>query len=733
MQSVTIEGVKDRDLQEGLKENLRYKSNRKILGVYPFYLQAWNFSYDGRDTSKIREFVREKVGEEPVLLDTASIEKSREQLKLYLFNNGYFNAEVLYAVKLKRNRAHLTYTVKLGKAYSVNAVNLHVYDRDVYKVVEADRPNSRIKIGERFNTEILSEERNRVESMLRNKGYFGFTREYLAFDVDTNNGNYSLDLAIVIKNPGLHNRHQVYRINEVKLKVNYLYFLSGKDDSTYHNVNGIYVNTMGFPMHHDALARFVRIKPGSLYSENDFKATYNSFLDLQVVKSINFYVQIDSVNNLLDVTLMVEPEEKDLEFSIEPQAITSDQSSAVQASNRRIWGFSSQILLRDINAFRGGEIFDVRLGNSAEFQYSDSKFNFSNFEQSISSSITIPKLWMLERNYWIKKHEPAQGWRQAATTFNLSFSYEYNQDFVQRTVLLTYAYTFANRYSFFRFVPAEINLNQVTIRPGLIDSLGPGDRVLLASILNPNFIPALRFEWNYMDKGLSPTGSYHSFRWNMLELSGNLWALGFRAAGAEKPYTIFNTNLFQYAKTEFDLRYYSHPQRDVNTAYRMRVGIAVPYGNSRVIPFDKRYFIGGANSLRGWRPRTIGPGAYAESSATQLDRSGELVLEGSAELRFKIIEGLMLGALFVDGGNIWNINADSSLPNAHFAWKSFYNQFALNTGIGLRFDFSFFLVRFDLGTQLRDPSYPKENGWVLNDYNYLGRRLAFNFGIGYPF
>ncbi len=720
-------------LQEGLKENLRYKSNRKILSVYPFYLQAWNFSYDGRDTSKIREFVREKVGEEPVLLDSAAIEKSKEQLKLYLFNNGYFNAEVSYAVKMKRSRAHLTYSVTLGKAYTLNAINLHIYDKDVFKAVEGDRNNSLVQEGQRFNTEALSEERNRLETMLRNRGYFGFTREFLAFDVDTNNGNYTLDLAIVIKNPSLHEQHNQYTIDAVKLKVNYLYFLSGKDDSSYHNVDGILVNTMGFPMNHEALARLVRIKPGSLYTENDFKATYNSFLGLQVVKSLNFFVQVDTLNKLLDVSILMEPEEKDLEFSIEPQAITSDQSSAVQASNRRIWGFSSQILLRDINAFRGGEIFDIRLGNSAEFQYAQKRFNFSNFEQSISSSIIIPKLWLLERNVWLKKYEPEQGWRQAATSFNLSFSYEFNQDFVQRTALFTWAYSFANRFNTFRFVPAEVNLNQVKIRQDLIDSLGPGDRVLLASILNPNFIPAMRIEWQYDDAGLSPTGSYHFFRWNILELSGNLWALGFQAAGAEKPYTIFNTNLFQYVKSEFDLRYYSRPKRDVNSAFRIRVGAALPWGNSRVIPFDKRYFIGGANSLRGWRPRTIGPGAYAESSATQLDRSGELVIEGSAELRFKIIEGLLKGAIFADGGNIWNVNADPALPNAHFEMANFYKQFALNSGIGLRFDFSFFLVRFDLGTQLRDPAYPKDNGWVLNDYNYLGRRIAFNFGIGYPF
>lgn len=728
---VEFNGVEDAELIAGLKENLRYKPNRKILGIYPFYLQAWNFGYDGRDSTKIRTFFREKVGEAPVLLDSAAIVKGIDQLKLYLFNNGYFNAEVEYSVRVHKKRAHLSYNVILGEYYSIANISYHIYDKAIYKLVTADSL-AYIKEGKRFNTENLSEERNRLEDKLRNSGYYFFNREYIAFDVDTSNGNRTLDLAIVISNPSVQKRHQVYKIDEVILDVDYLYFLSGKDDSTFHDVNGIKIRTNGFPMHYEALARFVKIKSGTLYREDDFRSTYNAFLDLQIVKSLNFNVVVDTSNRLLNVIMTLDPMEE-LEFRIEPQAITSDQSSAVQASNRRIWGLSSQVALINKNAFKGAEIFDIRLGNSAEFQYLDKRFNFSNFEQTVSASITIPKLWIIEDWNLITKHKPVTGWRKPSTTYNLSFSYEYNQDFIQRTILLTWAYTFGNQYNFFRWVPAEINLNQVNIRSDLLQRLGPGDRVLLASILNPNFIPSQRFEWNYNDNGLSASGSYHAFRWNMLELSGNLWSLGYLAAGEAKPYKVLNTNLFQYVKTEFDMRYYDRPQRDVSMAYRARMGISVPIWNSRVIPFDKRYFIGGANSLRGWRPRTVGPGNYNETSATQIDRSGELVMEGSAELRFTVIDGLLLGAVFLDGGNIWNIHADSSLKGAEFKLNKFYNQFALNSGIGVRFDFSFFLVRLDMGTQFRDPSFTKYNGWVFKDYNYLGRRIAFNFGVGYPF
>ena len=171
---------------------------------------------------------------------------------------------------------------------------------------------------------------------------------------------------------------------------------------------------------------------------------------------------------------------------------------------------------------------------------------------------------------------------------------------------------------------------------------------------------------------------------------------------------------------------------DINLAYRLHTGIAFPYGNSRVVPFDKRFFIGGANSLRGWAPRSIGPGSYNSSNVNQIDRSGEIVIEGSAEVRFRVITGLLEGALFVDGGNIWNVYGDSSLPGANINWL-FFNQFAFNAGIGARFDFDFFLVRLDMGAQIRDPSFPKNGGLVVQDYNYLNRRLTFNFGIGYPF
>lgn len=720
-----------------MDDNLGYRVNKKILNVYPFHLQAWNFGKDGRDTANIREFVREKIGEKPTLLDSSKLALSTEKLELYLFNNGYFNAMVTYEVRTKKRKAFVRYNVVLNKPYTVGDIEYGVYDRDLHKIIMEDTSDSEIETGDIFNTDKMSQERDRISQHLRNHGYYFFNKESISFAVDSNQGDHTVAIMIEVKNPGMYKRHEVYKINEIYVDIDYPYYLQGIDDSTFTEIEGINIRTRGMPIKKDLFPVFVGIRGGDLYSDQDIFTTYNRLYGLQIFGATRIEMTPDTAAKLIDVYINLTPDPTML-FSVEPQFITSDQSSSVAAGNQRIWGLSGQVTFRNKNLFRGAELLDLTYSGAAEFQYTNKAFVLSNVQQSVTTSLQVPKFLWIENSRFIKKTGEKMPWQRPTTNFNVVFSYQFNPDFVQRTSIVNYSWSASRGFDFFKFIPIELNLNQVDIRSSFLDSLTPGDRVLLSSLLNPNFIPSFRFEWFYNDKGLSPSGNYHRFSLTA-EPAGTFTTLGFIAndfiQGTSRPpqgYQVFNTNLFSFAKVDFDLRYYSFPDPDFSIAYRLHTGLAFPTFKQRVIPFDKRFFIGGANSLRGWAPRSIGPGTYGGDMASQIDRSGEIVIEGSAEYRFRVIRHFLEGALFADAGNIWNIYADSALAGAEIS-PLFFNQFGLDAGIGARFDFDFILVRLDMGAQLRDPSYLQKGGWVVNDFNYFNRRVTFNFAIGYPF
>lgn len=734
---VSYEGLHDKELKSGLNENLGYRVNKKILSVYPFYLQAWNFGKDGRDTANIREFVREKIGEKPSILDSSKLALSTNKLEVYLFNNGYFNAMVTYEVHTRKRKAFVKYTIVLNQPYTVGDIEYAVYDRDLHKIIMEDTSGSKIKTGDIFDTEKMSQERDRIAQYVRNRGYYFFNKESISFAVDSNQGNHTVALMIEVKNPGMFERHEVYQFNEIYVDIDYPYYIPSKDDSTFTEIGGIHVRTRGMPIKKELFPVFVGIREGDLYSDIAVFTTYNRLYGLQVFGATRIEMTPDTGTKRIDVYIYLTPDPTML-FSVEPQFITSDQSSSVAAGNQRIWGLSGQVTFRNKNLFRGAELLDLTYSGAAEFQYTNKAFVLSNVQQSVTTSLQIPKFLWIENTKFIKKTGEKFPWQRPNTNFNIVFSYQFNPDFVQRTSIVNFFWTASRGFNFFKFIPMELNLNQVDIRSSFLDSLTPGDRVLLSSLLNPNFIPSCRFEWYYNDKGLSLSGNFHRFSLTVEPAGtltyGTFW-LNSRIQGTARPpegYQVFNTNLFTFTKIDFNLYYYTFPDPDFAFAYRLHTGVGIPYLNQRVIPFDKRFFIGGANSLRGWAPRSIGPGTYGGAMASQIDRSGEIVIEGSAEFRFRVISHFLEGALFADAGNIWNVKADSALDGAEFT-PLFFNQFALNTGIGARFDFEFILVRLDMGTQLRDPSFPLNGGWVINDFNYFNRRVTFNFAIGYPF
>ena len=739
LNKLEIKGLDNNKLQNGLKNNIKFRLNKKILGFYPLYLQAYNFGLDGRDSNAIRRFFREKVGEEPLLLDSQIIKATLPALEQYLFNQGYFGSELGFEVKIqkRRKRAKVTFNAALAKPYTINNISYSIYDRLLNQLVQKNMEQRMFNPGDIFTTDALADERERLQSLLRNNGYFQFNKEFISFEIDSNLQSHQLNVSLEIKNPSLYDRHMQFSVGDIFLTLKHNFEpIEATDFDTVKD--GLYVNLRSYPMDASVLSKVISIETGSLYQENQFKKMYNNLMDIALINAVDFRFQTDSLNEQIHTFIVLSPG-KQHDITIEPQGITSDRSTALQANSNRIWGLANQIQYRNKNTFRKAEVFEIRSNTSFEFQLNNRLFYFSNFEQIVSASITQPFFWFQEKIIYNKLNKKLGYVKNPRTVYDLSLIFENNIDFLRNVALIHYSYNADIKYGSLKLVPLEISLNKVTFKPGTI--FDPENNPALANLLNTSFIPSSRLEWFYNDKGLSKSGNYHIFRWNVLELAGNLLHFTYKdilkkPLPADGIYKVWNTNYYQFVKSDFDLRYHTNPERQNRWAFRTRFGIALPIkpalGNSILVPFERRFFIGGANSLRGWRPRGVGPGSYYDSIGNQLIRSGELIIETSAELRFQIFEKTLEGALFFDAGNIWNAYKDSVLVGAEISTR-FYKHLALNSGVGIRWNFGFFVARLDWGWQLFDPKFGYRYNMLLSEYAYLSRHTTFNFGLGYPF
>lgn len=732
---IEIEKPYLKEIKAELPKYYKQNPNRKFLVVINSRPYFYFIGSKGND-NWWKRFQRNSLGETPVIADTVFANSTVKAFKSYLRGMGYYYPSITYDVRTtKRQRATVTYKVELNKVYKLGSYDLQIADKVIYDLVKPNMKESFMRIGWPLREDNMIQEQDRIINLLRNNGYYSISKEFVSFDLDTNAIDGYVKLALNILNKDDTTFHMRYYVNEVHVDIDNITptpteFVA-KDSL---QLGAISYSIDSYKINPIILGRNILLTKGELYSQQKFNRTYTRMADLNIFRFTNIQTRSTDINadsGIVNYTIKLIPATK-YTFSMEPQALTSDQNNLVLAQSRN-YGLAALFQLTNRNVFRNAEILQLSFRSSFEAQGAAATPGFFNStEQSLTASVIMPRI------LFFSGFDKSLILQSTRTIISTSAIYEVNIEYERRVLNSSLNYQFNRKNSTYYFAPVELSFISSQVRNDALRLRAEND-FFLQNLFSNNFIMNSRVGFIYSNKGKSKGLSYVVLRWDALELAGNVLGLIGNATNAPRSddgsRTLLGVRYFQYAKSQIDFRYNTKLDVNNSTAFRVIAGLALPYGNTPVfVPFERRFFIGGVNSLRAWQPRSIGPGSF--EGANQLDFSGEVKLEFNAEYRFNIYNRWLEGAVFTDAGNIWSAKKDENRPNADFAINRFISELAWDAGVGTRLNLSVFIIRFDFAIPIRFPRNSVGNRWVISgisENNWLLNNTNFNFGIGYPF
>lgn len=731
--TIKVTGEVRNDVINPIGDNLKQKPNKKFLGITKLKMRMYYFGTKHGE-SKIGAYMRDKYGEPPVILDTAFIESSVKGMQGYLRSVGFYYPQITYKVKSRRQRAKVHYQVNTGKVYHIASYQINCADKFLYDIIKGNEKDALIIAGYRLRQDLLVDEQKRIVTLLRNNGYYTFSNEFISFDVDTALNNWSVNVSINVLNKSLYDVHKVHYNKNVYVNIEPNYDISSFKNTDTIKAPSFYYIPNRYKLNYRVLEQNMFLKEGNVFKQQVLNATYNRLGDLTVFRYINIVPKPYAVNDTqyIDYYVKLSPNIK-YDYIIEPQAIYSDQNNTfTNQTSTGNYGVAGILQFNNRNTFRNAELFKLTYRSSFEAQ---GKVNgsrwFNATEQSLTASLTIPRLLLfpkLDKNY---------RFNNTRTILTTSAIYELNTNFERRVFTTGIIYQLNKKYISYYITPFEVSYTLNTVNSDTLQALINRD-IYLLNMFSNNLILGGRFGFTYSNKAKNKGNNFVFLRWDVLELSGNtataINKIFDSPLNQTNTYNIFGVNYSQFAKTAFDFRYNTKHDDNNATVFRIFAGVGLPYGNSpKFLPFERRFWVGGANSVRAWLPRSLGPGGFYQSG--QIDFSGDIKLEFNAEYRFNMYNKWFEGAVFVDAGNVWMAKADPLRPLANFDISRFTNEFGIGTGFGTRLNFEVILIRLDFAIPLHDPSYNVGSRWVINNFNqdWLFNNLNFNFGIGYPF
>ncbi len=731
----------DKESKNALKKDkldpyIKQKPNKKILGLR-FHLWLYNLSNKDKD-NKFNNLLR-KMGEEPVIYDRYATNKSTRLLEQYIANKGYHYAVINDSVWFKKNRAFVLYQIETNEPFLINNINYSINDSSLKKDILSDTINSFLKHGERFDVKYLKNERIRIEENLKNKGYYNFTREYIYYQVDSTVGKKLVDINIKIKNfttkisgkEYITIPHPKYTVENIYIHANYdpQQVLTNKEnyyrklDTT--KIDSIYyISDTSNPLKikPKVIINTIYIENGNLYKYKDVQQTYDHLSSLRLFRLINIKFQekkppSDSVTK---------PYNLDCQIQLAPSLFQSYNLEIEGTNASGDIGAAANIVYQHKNLFKGAEHFDFRIMTAVEAikEREDNQYN-NSLQYGSEMNLKLPRFLLpLKKESFVKKYNPK-------TNLSLSYNYQRRPDYTRDIANASFGYNWnGNKFNTHIINPFELNyVNLIDTSRVFWNEIDP----FLKNSYQDHLIGYTSYRFLFNNQDIEENNNFIFLRINT-EVAGNIISSIYNLLDQPKTdgsYTLFGIKYAQYVRSDIDLRYYQQLNETDNLVYRIFGGLGYPYKNTEVMPFEKKYFSGGANSIRGWQVRTLGPGSYEEESKYP-NSVGDIKLEANIEYRFNLI-WLLEGALFIDAGNIWAINKDDSREGAVFKKNSFYKDIALGTGFGMRFDFSFFIFRLDLGIKAREPSNPTGEKWILGNKKLKSDNINLNIGIGYPF
>lgn len=783
-----------------LEAIVKQKPNKRIIGMR-FYLSMYNLPNpehiaqkkarkDARTDEKNEsrtargkkprpyktttgEWLRNTVGEAPVILDSAQTQRSNEQLRLYMSREGWFDATVRdsvhyqhrrwfgggYGAPYRQPKAEVEYVVDPGPTYTYRNIRYTVDDSTMKYYLGNEWKSSLLKPGDRFDADVLDQERTRIADNLRNLGYLFFTRELVQYDANTNVGDHQVDIVLKLERPLPKNERGLAGTKEGTI-----YTINTIEIAAYRNTRStaqvppdtldqggyrfLYRDRLKYkpkPLLHSII-----LNPNERFRQSDADRTYRKLTGLKVFDRVDITYDTSNTGRpgLANARISLLPGK---EQSLSAEGFGTNRGGALGTSVSL--GYLHRNLLRTMGTIQiqlvlGLETQQRITGTSGTTEQETTGrvgaggglFNTIDISPDVTLGFPLPFRKLFSKS------------SDARSLFNALYSYQRRPDYTRTLGKLSFGVQWnESRSNTLGIFPLEINVIKIPQKSEAFqDYLDQANDPVLTDSYTDHLIVGMRGSFVLSPPDTRRRNTFFS-RIN-LEWAGHPMFLPLQAIAVQTQdtttldqyYTVAGVRYAEFVKIDSDLRWHRVVNDKSSFAFRAAAGAGLPYGNLTVLPFESSFFVGGGNGLRAWRARSIGPGSYS-APLLAFDRIGELKLEGNAEYRFKLV-GFLEGAFFADVGNIWNIHEDPRKPGSGFT-SDFLSELAVGTGLGARLNFDFFIVRFDLGLQTKDPSLPPGERWLFqpkDEYEAATSELTgtpvtykpqlnFNLGIGYPF
>ena len=711
---------------------VRQNPNSKWFSTIKTQLYVYNWS--GRDSTKwFNRFLR-KIGDAPVIYNESDAIRSQEEIAKAVQNLGYMGASVKRTTKTKKKKLKLFYEITSGKPYIVRTLKYDISDKKIAEYLRNDSTQSMLREGMLFDVNVLDAERQRITD------YLLCNKDYITYTADTARNTHQVDLTLHLLPYKTYvgdtpKEHFQYKINKINFITDYDVLQSSALSSIEIN-DSLHYN--GFPIYYKdklylrpkVLVDNLRFASGDLYDERNVQKTYTYFGRLSALKYTNirfFETQNGDSTQLNCYVMLTKSKHKSISFELEGTNSAGDLGAAASVS------------FQHRNLFRGSETFMVKFRGAYEaisgLQPGYKNHNYT--EYGVETSINFPNFLFPFLTSDFKRRI------KATTEFGLQYNYQLRPEFSRTIASASWSYKWMQKQK----IQHRIDLLDISyLYLPWISSQFQEDYI---NKDKDNYI----LKYNYENRLIVRMGynySYNSAGGALVNntITTNSYSIraGFESAGnilygiskminmrknKDGEYAILGIPYAQYLKGDFDFAKNIIIDHRNSLAFHAGIGIAVPYGNAKVVPFEKRYFSGGANSVRGWSVRNLGPGSFA-GDGNFMNQSGDIKLDASIEYRTRLFWKFR-GAAFIDAGNIWTIREYENQPGGVFEFDKFYKQIAVAYGLGLRLDLDFFVLRFDGGMKAINPKYKKAKERYPIIHPRFSRDFAFHFAVGYPF
>ena len=710
-----------------LETAVRPKPNSSILGMRPslwLYLKAGT----GKET-KFKKWIQ-KNGEPPVLMSSVKPGVTAAIFDAKLFNMGIFNSYTEFKTVEKKHTAKLIYISHINKPFTVNELIYSISVDSLSHTILAEKEKSFIHTGDDYNLDVLKNERVRIDALLKDKGYFYFSPDYLLFKADTSDVNHTISFTLTLKDSVPENALTVYRIDNVYIDQDYTLndrtIDKSKDTMQFDNVVFIGKDS-SMKIRPRVILRSVYLKKHEVYSRQNHNITLNRLMSMGNFKfvQVKFSDSDTMATGYLDVTVLMTPM---------PKYNLSGEIDLVTKSNNYT-GPRMNLSYQDRNTFKGAEMLNLNMSPSYEVQLSGNNKNLYSYSINPQVELSLPRFVVPFKIRTSSLYIPK-------TSVSLSYNYMKRVDyFDMNTFQFIFGYKWKqNITKEHEFNPVSISYTSLSNQSDVFKALLKANPFLSKSY-EEQFIAGGNYSFTYNEQVLAGKKMQY-FLHLTAELAGNMLyaakSIGGGKITVENPSKVAGSIFSQYGRLSLDGRSYYNFADKNKLALRVFAGIAKPYGNSSTLPYAKQFFSGGPNSLRAFPINSVGPGTYQQTPNSYgfMQLGGDLKLEMNAEYRFNIYR-FFKGALFVDAGNVWFLKSNPANTGSPFSFSTFGDELAVGAGIGLRIDVSFFIFRFDLAMPLRKP-WNINSRWVTNQIDFtdpIWRRnnLILNLAIGYPF